>query len=93
MALTQNPNYKWGRGHWSTLFPAVLAGAGIQGGLIYGETDRDAAYATTRPTSPEDLAATIYDALGIDYRGSIVDRLGRPHALVNGGQPVHELFS
>ena len=93
MGRTPKANKQWGRGHWSNLFPAVLAGAGIQGGLIYGETDRDAAYATTRPTSPEDLAATIYDALGIDYQGSIVDRQGRPHALVNGGQPVHALFS
>ncbi|MEC9003864.1 MAG: DUF1501 domain-containing protein [Planctomycetota bacterium] len=92
MGRTPKANDKWGRGHWSTLFPAVLAGAGIQGGLVYGETDRDAGYATSRPTSPEDLAATIYDALGIDYQGRIYDRFGRPHNLVNGGQPVYELF-
>ena len=92
MGRTPKANDKWGRGHWSTLFPAVLAGAGIQGGLVYGETDRDAAYATSRPTSPEDLAATIYDALGIDYQSRIYDRFGRPHNLVAGGKPVHELF-
>ncbi|MFP6672909.1 MAG: DUF1501 domain-containing protein, partial [Pirellulaceae bacterium] len=93
MGRTPKANDTWGRGHWSTLFPAVLAGADIQGGLIYGETDRDAAYATTRPTSPEDLAATIYDALGIDYQGHILDRQGRPHSLVDGGQPIYDLFS
>ena len=56
----------WGRGHWSTLFPAVVAGAGVRGGMVYGTTDRDAAYAVDHPTSPEDLAATIFERLGID---------------------------
>ena len=39
--LQTNP--QWGRGHWSTLFPAVLAGAGIRGGIVYGGSDKDAA--------------------------------------------------
>ncbi len=92
MGRTPNANGKWGRGHWSTLFPAVLAGAGIRGGKIYGETDRDAAYPIERPTSPEDLAKTVYYALGVDPELRVKDAQGRPTHIVDGGEPVHELF-
>lgn len=92
MGRTPNATDKWGRGHWSTLFPAVLAGAGIRGGSIYGETDRDAAYATEKPTSPEDLAKTVYHALGIDPEMRVRDAEGRPTHIVHGGQPVLDLF-
>ncbi|MBC8354673.1 MAG: DUF1501 domain-containing protein [Planctomycetes bacterium] len=92
MGRTPKANAKWGRNHWSTLFPAVLAGAGIRGGMIYGETDKDAAYAVSNPVSPEDLAATIYHALGIDPEARIIDAQRRPVPIVDGGKPVLELF-
>ena len=92
MGRTPKANASWGRGHWSTLFPAVLAGAGIRGGSIYGETDRDAAYAVEKPTSPEDLAATIYHALGIDPELRLTDAQGRPTSVVENGQPLLEIF-
>ena len=88
MGRTPKANDKWGRGHWSTLFPAVLAGAGVPGGMIYGETDKDAAYPISDPVSPEDLAATIYRALGIDHRQRLLDVQGRPHPIVDGGTPI-----
>jgi hypothetical protein len=93
MGRTPRANKEWGRDHWSTLFPAVLAGAGIRGGMLHGETDRQAAYAVTQPVSPEDLAATIYHALGIDPEIRLLDRVGRPQPAVEGGHPVMELFS
>lgn len=93
MGRTPQANDKWGRGHWSTLFPAVLAGAGVRGGAIYGETDRDAGYPIEKPVSPEDLAATIYDALGIDSTLRLPDRQGRPVDIVQGGRPLAEIFS
>ncbi|MFO1096109.1 MAG: DUF1501 domain-containing protein [Planctomycetaceae bacterium] len=43
-----------GRDHWSYCFPALLAGAGIRGGTLYGESDKDAAYPVTLPVSPAD---------------------------------------
>jgi len=88
MGRTPKANAKWGRGHWSTLFPAAIAGAGVPGGLIYGETDKDAAYAVSNVVSPEDLAATIYQALGIDHESRIPDQQGRPHTIVDGGRPL-----
>ncbi|MBS0206756.1 MAG: DUF1501 domain-containing protein [Planctomycetes bacterium] len=92
MGRTPTGNANWGRDHWSTLFPAVLAGAGIRGGVALGQTDRDAAYAVTPPYKPEDFAATIYHALGIDPDLRLPDSLGRPVALIDDGTPILELF-
>jgi len=92
MGRTPQANDRWGRGHWSTLFPAVLAGGGIRGGIVYGSSDKDAAYPMDRPTSPEDLAATIYYALGIDHHLQLFDPQARPVPIVSGGQPLTELF-
>ncbi|MBI5760039.1 MAG: DUF1501 domain-containing protein [Planctomycetales bacterium] len=92
MGRTPKANANWGRDHWSTLFPAVLAGAGIRGGTLYGDTDKDAAYAVTQPTSPEDLAATIYHALGIDPELRLPDSQGRPTPVVDDGRPVLGVF-
>jgi arylsulfatase A-like enzyme len=44
------------------------------------------------PTSPEDLAATIYDALGIDPDLQLSDAEGRPIPIVSGGRPLRQLF-
>ena len=92
MGRTPKPTPSWGRGHWSTLFPAVLAGAGIRGGVTYGTSDKDAAYPVERASSPEDLAATIYYALGIDPELQLKDAQGRPSSIVQGGRVLHELF-
>ncbi|QDU40516.1 hypothetical protein Mal4_48740 [Maioricimonas rarisocia] len=92
MGRTPKANASWGRNHWSTLFPAVLAGAGVRGGSVVGETDKDAAYAVTPPTSPEDLAATIYHAMGIDPELRLQEPEGRPVHIVDGGRPLLELF-
>ncbi|WP_010587205.1 DUF1501 domain-containing protein [Schlesneria paludicola] len=92
MGRTPKGNANWGRDHWSTLFPAVLAGAGIRGGTVLGQSDKDAAYAVTPPHSPDDLAATLYDALGIDPELRLPDAQGRPVALVEDGHPIRELF-
>jgi uncharacterized protein (DUF1501 family) len=73
-----------GRDHWGKVFTSVLAGAGIQGGVVYGSSDRYAAEPATNPTPPADLAATIYHCLGVDPRLQIHDRLGRPLTLCEG---------
>jgi uncharacterized protein (DUF1501 family) len=91
MGRTPQANASWGRSHWSFLFPAVLAGAGIRGGVVHGQTDKDAAYSLDAPTRPEDLAATIFSALGIDPEMRINDPSGRPVPLVEG-RVLSELF-
>jgi hypothetical protein len=92
MGRTPQATERWGRGHWSTCFSAVLAGGGIRGGALYGASDKDAAYPVDRPTTPEDLAATIYEALGIDHHLQLPNAQGRPVSIVEGGRPLTELF-
>lgn len=92
MGRTPKANEAWGRGHWSTLFPAVLAGGGIRGGAVYGRSDKDAAYPADHPTRPEDLAATVFHALGIDPEMRINNAQGRPTPLVEDGRALTELF-
>jgi uncharacterized protein (DUF1501 family) len=54
-----------GRDHWPYCFPALLAGAGIRGGMVYGASDKIAAYPRDNPVSPEDFGATLFQALGV----------------------------
>jgi hypothetical protein len=83
----------WGRGHWSHCFPCVLAGAGIRGGELYGRSDADAAYPAENAVSPEDLAATIFDSLGIGHEIRLPDAQGRPVGVLERGEPLRRLFS
>jgi hypothetical protein len=80
-----------GRDHWPHCYSILLAGGGIRGGAVYGASDKHAAYPAQDPVAPEDVAATIYLALGIDPARRLADPLGRPqHVAV--GQPIRALF-
>jgi hypothetical protein len=93
MGRTPKSNAQWGRDHWSTLFPAVLAGGGVVGGRVFGKSDKDAAYPVDQPVKPEDLAATVYHALGIDPELRVLNAENRPTPIVEGGEPVTALWS
>ncbi len=80
-----------GRDHWPACYSAVLAGAGAKKGLIYGASDKLAAQPTVGRVTPEDLAATMFDALGLDHEAEIRDSQNRPLP-ISRGQPVRELF-
>ncbi|HVJ84748.1 MAG TPA: DUF1501 domain-containing protein, partial [Caulifigura sp.] len=73
-----------GRDHWSQVFTTVLAGGGIQGGVVHGASDKFAAAPASNPTTPADLVATIYHCLGINPETQIHDLLQRPHPLSTG---------
>jgi hypothetical protein len=81
-----------GRDHWTYCYSVVLAGAGIQGGTVYGTSDSQAAYVKDRPVSPADICATIYHCLGIDPEMLVSDRTGRPVPVALGGKPIRELL-
>ncbi|MCA9203989.1 MAG: DUF1501 domain-containing protein [Planctomycetales bacterium] len=93
MGRTPKANANWGRDHWSTLFPVVLAGGGVIGGRVYGKSDKDAAYPIENRVTPEDLAATIYHALGISPEFRVLNAENRPTPIVEGGKPVTPLWS
>ncbi len=92
MGRTPKGNANWGRDHWSTCFPCLLAGGGIRGGTVYGKSDAHAAYPKEKPVSPEDLAKTLYWSLGIDPELTLPDREGRPVSIVESGRPLEQLF-
>jgi hypothetical protein len=80
-----------GRDHWPGCFSITLAGAGIRGGLVHGASDKTAAYPSRDPVSPEEVAATIYHALGIPLRTELIDHSGRPLTLATA-KPLLSLF-
>jgi hypothetical protein len=73
-----------GRDHWPYCYTIMLGGAGIPGGTIYGASDAHAAYPADDPVSPADVAATIYELMGVPAETRIRDQLGRPQNLVHG---------
>ena len=91
MGRTPRVNKDAGRDHWSFCYSVVMAGGGVRGGQVYGSSDRSAAYPSTNPVSPADIAATIYHCLGIDPRTHLTDQQGRP-LVVASGNPVHALL-
>jgi len=79
-----------GRDHWPHAYSVLLAGGGVRGGQVYGQSDEIAGFVTDRGVTPPDLVATVLWSLGIDPAQKIVDRQGRPVALATG-RPVIEL--
>jgi hypothetical protein len=79
-----------GRQHWPSCYSAIVAGGGIRGGTVYGESDRIGAFVKDKPVRPQDLGATIYHALNVplDLRLG-KDGFTRP---ISSGEPIVELF-
>lgn len=90
---TPKINERLGRDHWTHAFSFAFAGAGVPGGQIVGETDRDGGYITSpRAYTIEDYGATIFEKLGIDREEPIYTPSDRPIFLAREGQPIAELF-
>ena len=90
---TPKINDRGGRDHWPHAMSVLLAGAGVPRGQVVGATDRDGAYASENLYSPEDFACSLYRKLGIDPTTILHKKDGRPVPLVNGGNPIPELFA
>src|SRR5262249_39887501 len=88
--INQNKGANPGRQHWPACYSAILAGAGIRGGMVYGESDKIGAYVKSKPVRPQDFSATIYHALGAPSEARLTrDGVSRPLSTV---QPILELF-
>jgi len=72
-----------GRDHWGACQTVLLAGGGVRGGTVIGSSDKIGAYPDSNPQKPENLAATIYEALGLPRSVTWQDTTGRPHFLYN----------
>jgi uncharacterized protein (DUF1501 family) len=89
---TPQINRAAGRDHWPWVYSIALAGAGLRRGVVYGSSDRLAAYPGEAPHDPRDLAATVYHLLGVPLDTVLHDALGRPHPLVIG-KPIEGILA
>jgi len=87
---TPKVNRDGGRDHHSRCFSVVMAGGGVKGGTVVGASDARGAEPSERPVKPEDLSATIYQCLGIDYTQSLSSPEGVRVTLSRGGRPVEQ---
>jgi hypothetical protein len=90
---TPTINARAGRDHWPRAMCCLMAGGGIQGGRVIGASDAKGEGPKDAPISPEDVAATFYQSLGIDSRKEYHTPTGRPVMLVRDGTPIKELLS
>jgi len=81
-----------GRDHWGAAQTLLFAGAGVKGGTVVGTTDRMGGHPKTQTYRPSDLAATIYQVLGLGPNPEYRDRLDRPFAATLG-TPIAPLFA
>jgi hypothetical protein len=90
---TPRINPSGGRDHFPRAFSVALAGGGVRGGRAVGATGATGAEVADRPVTVPDLFCTFCQALGINPRRERLTPLGRPVRIVDGGQPVRELFA
>ncbi len=76
-----------GRDHWGAVQSVFFAGGGVRGGTVIGSSDRIGGYPASEPQTPENMAATIYQALGIPRTAAWHDEADRPHHIYHG-EPI-----
>ena len=84
VSTSGNTNSPDGRDHWPYCYTAMIAGAGIPGGQLYGRSDETASSPKEKPVHPNDLLATVYFTLGIDPDMEVLNHLNQPRELVKG---------
>jgi uncharacterized protein (DUF1501 family) len=95
---TPTINANLGRDHWPNCWSLALAGGGIKTGQVIGVSDERGYNVAERVVSMGDLYATIYQALGIDWKKEYMSPIGRPVKIANSledktGSPVKELLA
>ena len=86
---TPRVNRNAGRDHYPLVYSMALAGGGIRGGQVYGSSDRLGAFPRDHPTGPNDVHATIFQALGIPLDAHLSDMAGRIYPVTDGrGLPL-----
>ena len=81
-----------GRDHWPGAMSVLVSGGGMRTGQVVGATNPKGEYPVERILTPNDLWATIYQHLGIDYHHSLIDHQGRPMPILPFGEPIPEIL-
>jgi hypothetical protein len=85
-------NAQAGRDHWPQCYSMVLAGCGIKGGVVIGESDRIGAIPKNQPVTPADIHSTVFTALGYDpHQTTYLSPEGRPFPL-SEGEAIRQLL-
>jgi hypothetical protein len=92
VSTSGNSNTDDGRDHWPYCYTAVMAGAGIKRGFVYGKSDATASAPLENPVHPIELIATIYHSIGINSATIVYNHLNQPRELVKA-EPVGKLFA
>jgi hypothetical protein len=79
-----------GRDHWGAVQTVFFAGGGIAGGRVVGSSDKHGGHPHDQPQTPENMAATIYQALGLPRQATWYDLLDRPIPIYHG-DPIRGL--
>lgn len=82
VSTSGNDNDADGRDHWPYCYTAVMAGAGVQRGLVYGKSDKTGSAPLENPVHPRELLATIYHCFGIEPETIVYNHLNQPRELV-----------
>jgi uncharacterized protein (DUF1501 family) len=88
---TPRLNPRGGRDHWPGCWSVLFAGANVNGSQVVGASDTIGAEPKDRPTTPAEVAATIYQAVGIDPHAWLPGPDGRPIRIAEA-EPVRELL-
>lgn len=89
---TQTKVTQPGRDHWPRAMSMLVSGGGMRTGQVIGATNSKGEEPIQRALTPNDLWATVYRHLGIDYTQSFLDHSGRPMPMLPYGEPIAELI-
>ena len=92
LSTSGNSNDANGRDHWPYCYTAVVGGAGIKRGQVYGKSDKTASAPDEKPVHPTQLLANIYHSFGIAPDTIVYNHLNQPRELVKA-EPVHGLYA
>ncbi|MEX2215614.1 MAG: DUF1501 domain-containing protein [Phycisphaeraceae bacterium] len=91
VSTSGNGNAAKGRDHWPYCYTALMAGAGVARGSIYGKSDETGSSPVEKPVHPTEILATVYHALGINPHTLVMNHLNQPRELVQS-DPVTGVF-
>jgi uncharacterized protein (DUF1501 family) len=83
-----------GRNHHAKAFSCLLAGAGVKGGMTYGETDAYGIQILSNPVHVHDYHATILHLMGLDHEKLTYRYAGRDFRLTDvSGNVLKEILT
>jgi hypothetical protein len=90
---TPRINGSAGRDHWARSMAVLLAGGGIRRGYVHGSTDAQGMAPAEAPCAPDDVAATVFQALGVAPHREVQTITGRPVAVFRAGEVIEPVLA